>query len=138
MRIKIQATGLELTPAIVDYVEKRLQPLEKLFDEDGGDILLRVEVGVVTRHHKQGDVFRAEANTRAYHQDFRAVAETSDLYAAIDEVREELEREVVSRRSKDRTLFRRGAAVVKDLMKGFGKFKWKGSTRFPRFRKPRE
>ncbi|MEK7558238.1 MAG: ribosome-associated translation inhibitor RaiA [Patescibacteria group bacterium] len=132
MHIKIQATNLPLTGAIEQYIEKRLAPLEKLLGAENTGVRIEVEVGKISRHHKQGEIFMAEINVYSPHQDFRTVSEQEDLYAAIDDAKEEIEREIVSHKDKKRTLFRRGAIVVKDIIKGFGKFKWKRFTRLPR------
>ncbi|OGZ03730.1 MAG: ribosomal subunit interface protein [Candidatus Lloydbacteria bacterium RIFCSPHIGHO2_01_FULL_41_20] len=132
MNIKIQATNLELTSAIKQYVEKRLAPLERLLGAGNTSVRVEVEVGKISRHHKQGEVFMAEINIYSPIQDFRVVSEQEDLYTAIDDAKEEIEREIVSYKDKKRTLFRRGAVIVKDIIKGFGKFKWKRFTRLPR------
>ena len=132
MNIKIQATNLELTSAIKQYVEKRLALLERLLGAGNTSVRVEVEVGKISRHHKQGEVFMAEINIYSPIQDFRVVSEQEDLYTAIDDAKEEIEREIVSYKDKKRTLFRRGAVIVKDIIKGFGKFKWKRFTRLPR------
>lgn len=132
MNIKIKATNIGLTEAIEQYVEKRLATLENLLGEEDTGVRMEVEVGKITRHHKQGEVFMAEINIYIPHQNFRAVSEQEDLYATIDDAKEEIEREIVSYKDKKRTLFRRGASAVKDIIKGFGKFKWKRFTRLPR------
>ena len=132
MNIKIKAVNIELTSAIEQYVEKRVASLEKFLGHGDTSIRIEVEVGKINRHHKQGEVFMAEINIYAPHHDFRAISEQEDLYAAIDDAKEEIEREIVSHKDKKRTLFRRGAVVVKDIIKGFGKFKWKRLSRLPR------
>jgi len=135
MQIRIQATNIELTGAIEEYVRKRLMTLERLLGEDNQIARADVEIGLITRHHKQGNVFRAEVNIHTPRHDFRSSSEAEDLYAAIDDVKEEVEREIVSEKDKSRTLFRRGAVIVKDILKGFGKFKWKRFPRLPRMPK---
>ena len=80
--------------------------------------MCEVELGKTSAHHKSGDVFKAEINiTTAGSNQFYAVAEESDLYAAIDVVRDEIERTIVSRKEKRETLFRRGAAKFKNIIK---------------------
>ncbi len=117
MNIKIRSVNFDLTPAIEDYVDKKILSLEKFF---GGydNILCEVEVGKTTGHHNSGDIFKAEVNiTSSNISQVYAVAEESDLYKAIDVVRDEAEREIVSKKSRKDTLFRRGAQKVKDLLK---------------------
>lgn len=118
MKINTKATGITLTPSIVDYIEKRVKTFEK-FLAGVEDILVNVEVGKTTKHHKSGDVFRAEVQVVANGKTYYAVAETEDLYAAIDEVKDQVTRELTSKRKKTSDLFRRGGAKVKDLLRGF-------------------
>ncbi|MEK7115615.1 MAG: ribosome-associated translation inhibitor RaiA [Patescibacteria group bacterium] len=132
MQIKIKATNLALTPSISDYAKKRVEMLEKFIAEGSENALIKVEVGKTTQHHKRGEIFRAEINASIPPGEFRAVSEKEDLYAAIDDAKEEIEREIISYKDKKRTLFRRGASAVKDIVKGFAKFKWKNLPRLPR------
>ena len=117
MNIKIRATNFDITPAIDNYVHKKISLLEKFF---GGkeNILCEVEIGRTTMHHKSGDIFRAEVNiTQPGNKQIYAVAEEVDLYSAIDIVRDEAEREITSEKDKRNTLFRRGGMKIKELLK---------------------
>ena len=117
MDIKIRSTNFEITPAIGDYVNKKISSLQKFLDPKS-QILCEVEIGRTTRHHKSGDIFRAEVNIRAPGlKQIYAVAEEFDLYAAIDIVRDEAEREIISQKNKKETLFRRGGQRIKELLK---------------------
>lgn len=117
MNIKIRSVNFDLTPAIEDYVNKKISSLEKFF---GGQdsILCEVELGRTNGHQNSGDIFKTEVNiTSAGVGQVYAVAEESDLYKAIDVVRDEAEREIVSKKNKKETLFRRGAQRIKNLLK---------------------
>ena len=117
MNIKIRSKNFDITPAINDYVTKKIGTLEKFLTVKD-NILCEVEIGRTTMHHKSGDIFRAEINLiEPGNQQIFAVAEEADLYMAIDIVRDEAEREIVSRKNKRVTVFRRGAAQVKNLLK---------------------
>ncbi len=123
MNIKITSKDFELTPAIEEYINKKVSSLEKFLGVQD-NILCEVEVGKVTGHHKSGDIFRTEVNivepgnTQVY-----VVAEEADIYTAIDVVRDEAERVIVSKKKKKDTLFRRGGASIKNILKriNFGK-----------------
>jgi putative sigma-54 modulation protein len=117
MSTNIKATNMELTGAISDYVNKRIASLDK-FTGDSGATSCYVEVGKTTNHHKQGDVYRAEFNLNIKGEKYFAEAETSDLYGAIDNAREDLYRQITSKKDKRQTLFKRGASSVKKMMKG--------------------
>ena len=125
MNIKIRATNFDITPAIESYVTSKISSLGKFLGQ-GGDILCEIEIGRTTHHHKSGDIFRAEVNIRkpGAKQIF-AFAEEVDLYTAVDVVRDELEREIVSDKDKRNTLFRRGSAKIKNLLKRITPNKYK-------------
>jgi ribosomal subunit interface protein len=117
MNIQIKATNLELTPAIRSYIEKRAASFEKNTQTE--EARLEVEVGKMSEHHKSGDVYRAEMHLYLGKQRFYVTAETSDLYAAIDKVRDELVREMRSDKAKRVHLLRRGGQKIKDIIRGF-------------------
>lgn len=117
MNIKIRSINFEITPTIDDYVSKKISSLDKFLEVSDGSIC-EVEIGRTTKHHNSGDIFRAEINlTQPGAKQVYAVAEEEDLYTAIDIVRDEAERAIVSRKTKSDTLFRRGASQIKDLIK---------------------
>ncbi len=119
MRTNIKATGMELTEAIKSYVEKRLHKVEKLLALAEDDVV-RVEIGKMTAHHEKGDVFRAEITIQTGGHMYRAVSEKDDLYAAIDDARDELIREIKSKKGKGEALFRKGARRLKNVLR-FGR-----------------
>jgi putative sigma-54 modulation protein len=116
MNINIKATNMELTGAINDYVNKRLSSIEKF--SKGSEISGYVEVGKTTNHHKQGDVFKAEFDISINGEKFFAMSEKNDLYAAIDDAREELSQKITHNKDRKQTLFKRGASSVKKMLKG--------------------
>ncbi|HEY4509020.1 MAG TPA: ribosome-associated translation inhibitor RaiA [Candidatus Paceibacterota bacterium] len=117
MKIKIRSKNFEITPAIFNYVNKKVSSLAK-FLHLRDDALSEVEIGRTTTHHKSGDIFRAEINiSEPGAKQIHVAAEEADLYTAIDVVRDETERAIVSRKNKYRTMFRRGAIGVKNILK---------------------
>lgn len=117
MNIKLHSKNFQITPAIDDYVTKKISSLEKFLDVKDG-VLCEVEVGKTTGHHKSGEIFKAEINiVEPGSKQVYVVAEEIDLYTAIDIVRDEAERAIVSRKNKRNTLFRRGGAAIKGFLK---------------------
>jgi putative sigma-54 modulation protein len=115
MQIKIHSKDFELTPAIEDYVNKKISSLDKFFDSN---VLCEVEIGKTTNAHKSGDIFRAEVNIVGAGSDqVYVVAEEVDLYTAIDVVRDEADRVIINKKNKKDTMFRKGGAMVKNLLK---------------------
>ncbi len=99
MKIDIKGTNMELTEAIKDYVNEKIGSLEKFFDNI---IEARVDVGKTTNHHQKGDVFRAEVNLQVPQTLLRAESEREDLYIAINEVKEEIQRQLKKYKEKMR------------------------------------
>ena len=124
MQINLQAKNMELTPAIQDYVNKRVTNLEKLLrniEEQGGEVKVRFDVEKTTNHHKAGEVFHADCSINTKNGEFYSGADREDLYAAIDEVKENLFNEIQKNKDRKQTLFRRGALSVKKMLKGLSK-----------------
>jgi len=98
MKISIMGTNMELTDAIKDYVNEKIGGLEKFYD----NILeARVDVGITTKHHQKGNIFRAEVNLEVPQKHIlRAAAEREDLYMAINEVKNDLQRQIKKYKEK--------------------------------------
>ncbi len=111
---------MKLTPEAAEYLDKKLQSVEKFIFGDPSSVLFDVEVGRTTEHHRTGDVFRAEINLHVGGKYYRSVSEKSDLYAAIDDVRDQLVQELSGSKDKVITVARRGAAKAKEMLKGLG------------------
>lgn len=117
MNIKTRAVNFDLTDNISEYVDKKVSSLGK-FITNSEELLCEVEIGRTTRHHNSGDIFKAEINILIPgSKQVYAKAEESELYTAIDIVRDEAERVIVSQKNKKDTLFRRGSTRIKNLLK---------------------
>lgn len=115
---------MELTEAIRDHVLKKVTNLEKLLNgikTEKGEVMVRFEVSKTTNHHKNGDIFQANCEINIDGKDFYSSAEDEDLYSAIDEVKENLFHEIGKNKDRKQTLFKRGAASVKKMLKGLSK-----------------
>ena len=112
MHITIKATGMDLTDAIREYVEKKIGSLEKFIDPEDSSAHAAVEVEA-TQHQKKGDVFRAEVNLHIAGADFRAESTMDDEYAAIDQMKEELSRDLRRHKRKNVHQVRKGGRELK-------------------------
>jgi len=117
MKINIKATNMELTSAISDYINKRLDGIKKYLKNQEGTIVY-IEVGKTTNHHKQGEVLKAEFNIEISGEKFYALSEKEDLYSAIDDVQKEIIRQISQNKDRKQTLYKRGASSVKKMLKG--------------------
>jgi putative sigma-54 modulation protein len=124
MKINLQGKNLELTPAIHDYVVKRVTNLGRLLsviEEKKGEIMVRFNVSKITKHHKEGEVFEADCSITIKGENFYSSVVMEDLYQAIDAVKENLFNEIEKNKDRKQTLFRRGAKSVKKMLKGLSK-----------------
>ncbi len=118
MKIIIKTKNFQSSSAIENYVQKKLETLKKFLENFNKESLMtEIELGRTTRHHQSGDIFRAEINLSVDGKLFRVESEQDDIYAAIDEVRDDLEREIKAFKTKKETIFIRGA---RSLKKKFG------------------
>lgn len=115
MKTIIKGIHMEVTPAIQEYLEKRLLGVEKFLSDTA---LIEAELGRTSSHHRSGDIFKVVINVKIDGDLVRAVSERDDLYTAIDDAREELKDILSSRKDKKQTLWRKGHQKVKDIMKG--------------------
>jgi len=115
-----KTTNIEMTQAIREYLNKRLEKLEKFTDDDASSYG-QVEIGTITQGQHSGKIFRAEINVTISGHHFRSESKKDDLYFAIDEARDEIVRTLKSYKGKKRTLFRKGSSAIKNILKGFKK-----------------
>lgn len=89
MQLNIKATNLKLTPEIKDYVQKKMDMLEKYL----GDIKVITadfEVAITTHHHNKGEIYMAEANIELPRELLRVEKTEKDIFKAIDKVKDHL------------------------------------------------
>ncbi len=100
MRItEIQGTNIELTDAIRNYVTEKVESISRFAKRfDPCDVA--VEVGKTSEHHNKGDVYFAEMNVAILGDVVRAHAERDDLYAAIDEAKDDVKRQLIDKKEK--------------------------------------
>lgn len=99
---KLKTTDLELTDAMRAAVEHMLEKLGKYAARYGEAVSADVELAKTTRHHRKGPFFRAEINVEIPGKLLRAESEHEDLYAAIEEVEDEMTRQL--REEKERSV----------------------------------
>ena len=121
MKINLLSKNIEITGAIREYVEKKVTNLSKLLlkaEENGADIEVYFEVGKSTKHHKGGEYFHSDCSVMMGGDKFYASSDKEDLYEAIDEVKEDLFRQIEKKKDREQTLIHRGARSIKKMMKG--------------------
>ncbi|MEA2065118.1 MAG: ribosome-associated translation inhibitor RaiA [Patescibacteria group bacterium] len=97
MNIIIKATNIELTSNIKEYVEEKINSLDKYFNNI---IEARIEIGINSQRHQKGEIFFAEANIKIPGKLLRVVKTEKKLFKAIDKVKDHLR--VILRRHKEK------------------------------------
>ena len=90
MKIKIIGKELKITEAINDYVEKKLDRIDKYFEDAEADVTLKTEKNEQT----------AEICIIANGEKYRAVTEDKDMYASIDKDIDILEGQIRKAKTK--------------------------------------
>lgn len=113
---QIKITGMEMTPSIQEYVHKKVDALTKFIDPKV-EALAEIEIGRTTNHHHKGDVYKAEINLTIGKNRFRADVTESDLYTAIDMMKDRIVEEVATKKDKDHSLMKKDQKEIKDALK---------------------
>lgn len=93
MQIKIKATKIELTSELKDYIQEKMDMLEKYL----GSIKVQncdVEVGLAVGGQNSGEIYRCEVNLQVPHELIRMEKTEKELFKAIDKVKDHLIRSI--------------------------------------------
>ena len=99
MHINIKATNLELTPAINDYIQTKIDMLEKYLG-DMQVVNCDFEVEKAVGGQNKGEIFRAEINLQIPRELLRVDKTEANLYKAIDKVKDHVEEMIISYKEK--------------------------------------
>ena len=125
---------MEMTSAISDYINKKVLMLNKFFD-DADEVLVNVEVGRSSRRHKSGDIFKAEIQITHSGKVYYATVDKDDLYAAIDDVKDEISVQLQKDKKRSVRYLKKGGALMKSMFKGIKDFGENGWSKFKKGRK---
>lgn len=116
MQTNIKATGLELTPEVKRYADKRMRKIEKALAHDTTAVAqLEIER---TLTHSAGQQFRAELTLIGAHLLLRFEAVERSLHAALDVLEDKALTELHKAKGKRQNILRRQAKALKELLKG--------------------
>ncbi len=104
MQLNIKATNLELTPELKDYVQEKMDMLDKYLGKLKV-INARIEVSKTSNHHLKGEIYSAEVNISLGSDLLRVEKTEKDLFKAIDKVKDHLE--LVIKKYKDKKIGRK-------------------------------
>lgn len=112
MQIIVNGRGMELTDAIKDYAEKKMNGLEKFYNKI---IRANMNVGIESHHHQKGEIFVAECKLEVPGKDIFASKNEKTLYKAIDKVRDYLESELKKHKVKQRVKDKKDMREVREV-----------------------
>ena len=105
MKIKITGKELKITDAINDYVERKLDRIDKYFEEAEAEVTLRTE--------REEQI--AEVCVTANGEKYRAVTEDKDMYASIDKDMDILEGQIRKAKTKKEKMLREGSLKTMEV-----------------------
>ena len=119
MQLRIKATDYQLTPETEAYVNTRAQTLERLLGEHAAVTRIEIEVGKDAGKSRHGsNMYFAEirvlspGGTAVY-----ARNNSESINGAIDDVKEEVERQLRKQKSFSMHYLRKSGALLKRLMR---------------------
>lgn len=109
----------QLTPEVREYLDGRLSTLEKFLGGNAELARCEVELGRAAGRPKHGkNLWFAEmCIVRPGRERIYARNNAETVNAAIDDVKEEIERQLLRDRQLHRRVFRKGGAVLKRIMR---------------------
>ena len=105
MEIKVTGKELKITDAINDYIERKMDRIEKYFENAEAEVIARVERNTQI----------AEIKVMANGETFRAVTEDKDLYASIDKDIDILEGQIRKTKTKKEKMMRDGSLKTMEV-----------------------
>lgn len=119
MDIRVKATEYQMTPQVADYLDGRIASLEKLLSDDATVARIEVELGRDAGRPRHGaNIWFAEiivivpGESQVY-----ARNNSESINGAIDDVKEEIERQLRSRKHLHIRFLRKSGAMLKRLMR---------------------
>ena len=97
MKYTLKATNIDLTEGIREHLDERIHGLDKYYDKV---IVARIEIGMPSKHHNKGDIFRAEANIQVPGDMLRVETVRRDQYRAIDQLTRKMKRALIKYKDK--------------------------------------
>ncbi len=104
MRITIKSVRVNLSPALKEYVQKKVSALGrflKRFDKNDS-VTAAVEIERTTEHHRHGEIYHASVDIDLPGKKIRAEEEHSDLLAAVEIAKDKAKTDV--RKYKEKTV----------------------------------
>lgn len=119
MNVIFKATNYDIADSMRKTVEQKMEGIKKMLGKGEAVTLCEVELGRITDHHKNGAVYRAEANVDTGEKLYRATAHAETMEEAVGKMGSELTREVKKDTDRARSYFRAGGLALKSMLRGW-------------------
>lgn len=116
--VNFKSTNVDIEDKLTDLLEDKLQSLNKYLGAET-DVVCEAEFEKITASGK-GRIYRVEVNLQVAGTVFRAEATEENFEKAIDEVRDELDKELRRANRKRDTMLKKGGRRIKEMMR-FGR-----------------
>jgi len=114
MNIHYQMTNIEMTDAIAEYMEKRLSTLDKFFTAPEAHVHL--SKNPPTQKNGEG-LYGVHLKIQDEGKEYLADHSSYDLYAAIDNIKDDMQRVVRKTKTTEDSLFKKGARKIKNMLR---------------------
>lgn len=111
--LSILCKDFDLTDAIKLFATEKLSALNKYLPEGGATANFNLRLGKVTNHHHSGKIFYAEISIKSPEKNFGALVESEDIYAAIDQLKDDLAHNIAHYKDKEHSKNIRSARKFK-------------------------
>lgn len=117
MQIIVKGIHFEITDSIRNYTISKFNALERYVSNTKESPYVEIEIKKNSDHHTKGKIYVAEAhlNIRGLKKTIKSLDD--DIYKAVDMLADKAKIEVSSHKDKERSLFKRGAQKIKNLLK---------------------
>ena len=117
MKIIIRAKKIKLTPELKAYVDEKIgEDVGRLLAGERSPVKARVELIRITRHHHQGKIYKVEINLTLSGRKIITETQAESIEAAIDEAKDQLEKEVRRSKGKEVDVSRKRGRFFKKLL----------------------
>jgi ribosomal subunit interface protein len=119
--INIKITNFEITQEVRDYIDEKLDSIAKLAVIENEDTEIKCDIELeMTREQQSGEIWRAEMNLSVGGEKFRAESRGQTIFAALDELKDEMSKLLRRNKKKRFDMVRRSGAKMKEWMR-FGR-----------------
>lgn len=99
MQVQIKATKIDLTEELKNYVQEKMDMLEKYLGQVKATNC-DVEVGIFVGAQNSGEIYRCEVNLQVPGELLRVEKSAKELYKAIDKTKDHMKRSIKKYKEK--------------------------------------